>query len=106
MAQNEMYRQRRKLSPDMQTQLDQHLEPVRTALEALTKPASESQVKAAFQSMDLTEVQTDEGLNGVRFGVSVPSGGCLYGMVPIKEKVIIQTGGSILDGGCLEMVGH
>ncbi|WP_347108494.1 hypothetical protein AAHB33_16625 [Paenarthrobacter sp. S56] len=106
MAQNEMYRQRGKVSPEMQAQLNQRVEPARKALEALTRPASESQVKAAFQSMDLNEVQTDEGLGGVRFGVSVPGGGCLYGIVPTKEKVTIQAGGSTLDGGCLEMVGH
>ncbi len=35
MAQNEMYRQRRKLSPDVQSQLEQHIEPAKTALSAL-----------------------------------------------------------------------
>ena len=106
MAANEMYRQRRKLSPEMQVQLNQHVEPARIALKALTRPATAGDIEAAFEAINLREVQTDDGGNGVRFGVAVPSGGCLYGFVPREGEVTIHTGGSILDGGCLEMSGH
>ncbi|MFK0002339.1 hypothetical protein [Paenarthrobacter sp. NPDC090522] len=106
MAQNEMYRQRRKLSPEIQAQLNAHLDPAKEALNALDKPATPADVEAAFASLNLKEVQTDDGGNGVRFGVAVPSGGCLYGVVPGEGEATIQAGGSIMDGGCLEMFGH
>lgn len=106
MAANEMYRQRRKLSPEMQSQLNQHVEPARIALTALAKPATAGDIEAAFEAINLRDVQTDDGGNGVRFGVAVPSGGCLYGFVPGNGEVTIQAGGGIMDGGCLEMPGH
>ncbi|MFF1831787.1 hypothetical protein [Paenarthrobacter sp. NPDC058040] len=106
MAANEMYRQRRKLSPEMQSQLNQHVEPARTALTALAKPATAGDIETAFEAINLRDVQTDDGGNGVRFGVAVPSGGCLYGFVPGEGEVTIQAGGGIMDGGCLDMIGH
>ncbi|MDI2034734.1 hypothetical protein [Paenarthrobacter nitroguajacolicus] len=106
MAANEMYRQRRKLGPEMQALLNQHVAPAKDALEALARPVTADEVKGAFAALDLKEVQTDDGGNGLRFGVSVPSGGCLYGVVPLAGEVSVAAGGSIMDGGCLEMIGH
>ncbi|MFJ4210464.1 hypothetical protein ACIPY2_18585 [Paenarthrobacter sp. NPDC089675] len=106
MAQNEMYRQRRKLSPDVQSQLEQHIEPAKTALSALPQPVTANEIETAFEALGLREVQTDDGGNGVRFGVAVPSGGCIYGVIPREGELTLQAGGSIMDGGCLEMFGH
>ena len=106
MAANETYRQRRKLTPEMLAQLDAHVGPARQALDALTRPANADDVETAFTALSLKEVQTDDGGNGVRFGVTVPSGGCLYGYVPLTGPATVETGGSIMDGGCLEMFGH
>ena len=106
MAQNQMYRQRRKLSPDIQSQLEQHIEPAKTALSALPQPVTANEIETAFHALGLREVQTDDGGNGVRFGVAVPSGGCIYGVIPREGELTLQAGGSIMDGGCLEMFGH
>jgi hypothetical protein len=107
MALNELYRQRRALTPDMQKHLDTYLDPARKALEALNKPTTATAVVEAFGSVGLTDaVQTDDNGNGVRFGAASPHGGCLYGYVALDGKVDIFTGGSIMDGGCLEMPGH
>ena len=106
MAANEGYRQRRKLTSEMQQQLEQHISPARKALDSPTSPASAKDVEEAFAAISLSEVQTDDRGNGVRFGVAVPSGGCLYGFVPHEGEATVQAGGSIMDGGCLEMVGH
>lgn len=106
MAANETYRQRRKLTPEMLAQLDAYVGPARKALDALTRPANADDVETAFAEVSLNEVQTDDGGNGVRFGVTVPSGGCLYGYVPLTGPTTVETGGSIMDDGCLEMFGH
>ena len=106
MAQNEMYRQRRKLTPEMLTQLNQHVEPARKALAALPRPVTGNDVEAALTSIDLTDIRTDDGGKGVRFGAAVRSGGCIYGFVPNDGEPELATGGPIMDGGCLEMIGH
>ena len=106
MAANEMYRQRRKLGPEMQALFNQHVEPAKDVLNALARPVTADDIKGAFATLDLKEVQTDDDGNGVRFGVSVPGGGCLYGVVPLAGEVSVAAGGSIMDGGCLAMPGH
>ncbi|MGP0223294.1 hypothetical protein [Paenarthrobacter sp. NCHU4564] len=106
MAANETYRQRGKLSPDVQAELNQHIAPAVEALQKLPRPATADTVTAAFNGLHLKEVQTDDGGTGVRFGVTVPSGGCLFGFVPDQGDVTVQAGGGIMDGGCLEMFGH
>lgn len=107
MAANELYRQRRVLTPDMREHLNSYLEPARKALESLSEPTTATAVVEAFGSVGLTDaVQTDDNGNGVRFGAASPQGGCLFGYVAFDGKVDISTGGSIMDGGCLEMPGH
>ncbi|MET4622175.1 hypothetical protein ABIE18_003644 [Arthrobacter sp. 2762] len=106
MAANETYRQRRKLTPEMRAQLDAYVGPARKALDSLTRPPNADDVEMAFTALSLKEVQTDDGGNGVRFGVTVPIGGCLYGYVPLTGPATVETGGGIMDGGCLDMVGH
>ncbi|MFJ6456176.1 hypothetical protein [Paenarthrobacter sp. NPDC091669] len=107
MAANELYRQRRALTPDMREHLNSYLEPARKALESLSEPTTAPAVVEAFGSVGLTDaVQTDDNGNGVRFGAASPQGGCLFGYVALDGKVDISTGGSIMDGGCLEMPGH
>lgn len=108
MAANEAYRQRRSLTPGMKAQLDAFLDPARAALESLSVPASADNVEYALKSVGLTDdgVQTDDAGNGVRFGAASPNGGCIYGYVALNGHVDISTGGSIMDGGCLEMFGH
>lgn len=90
----------------MLAQLDAYVGPARKALDSLTRPANADDVETAFSALSLNEVQTDDGGNGVRFGVTVPSGGSLYGYVPLTGPATVETGGSIMDGGCLEMFGH
>ncbi|XAZ30963.1 hypothetical protein AAHB34_18120 [Paenarthrobacter ureafaciens] len=106
MAQNEMYRQRRKLTPEMLTQLNQYVEPARKALAAVPRPVTGNDVEAALTSIDMMDIRTDDGGKGVRFGAAVRSGGCIYGFVPNDGEPELATGGPIMDGGCLEMLGH
>jgi hypothetical protein len=106
MAQNEMYRQRRKLSPELLAQLNQHVEPARKALAALPRPVTGKDIEAALTSADLADIRTDDGGTGVRFGAAARTGGCLYGFVPNTGEPEIATGGPIMDGGCMEMIGH
>ncbi|MBT2586675.1 hypothetical protein [Arthrobacter sp. ISL-95] len=108
MAVNELYRQRRALTPDMQNHLAFYLDPARRALDALSEPPTAKVVVEQFELVGLPRdsVQTDDNGNGVRFGVASPQGGCLFGFVALDGQVDISTGGSIMDGGCLDMVGH
>ncbi|AOY69831.1 hypothetical protein IG195_11240 [Arthrobacter sp. TES] len=106
MAQNDMYRQRRKLTPEMLTQLNQHVKPARKALAAVPRPFTGNDVEAALTSIGLMDIRTDNGGKGVRFGAAVRSGGCIYGFVPNDGEPELATGGPIMDGGCLEMLGH
>ena len=108
MAANETYRQRRSLSPDMKTLLEEYVEPAREALTSLGTQANPEKVSQALESVGLnkSEIQTDDTGSGVRFGAAAPSGGCVYGYVSLDGGVDIAPGGSIMDGGCLDMIGH
>jgi hypothetical protein len=50
-------------------------------------------------------VQTVDNGTGVVFGAAA-SGGCLTGLVAPDGAVTVETGGMIMDGGCLAMSGH
>ncbi|MFJ5956868.1 hypothetical protein ACIQC5_13030 [Paenarthrobacter sp. NPDC092416] len=108
MAANELYRQRRVVTPGIQEHLESYVAPAREALESLNGAATAESVVQAFGSVGLLDdaVQTDDNGNGVRFGAASPQGGCLFGYVALDGTVEISTGGSIMDGGCLEMIGH
>jgi hypothetical protein len=108
MAENEGYRQQRPVSAEAQAQLDSYVSPARTALTALTKPATVADVKLALGSvgLDEREVQTDDIGTGIRFGAASSKGGCVTGSVGLDGTVDVSTGGSIMDGGCLAMSGH
>ena len=108
MAANETYRQRMSLSPDMKTRLEAYLEPARVALTSLGTQANPAKVSQALESVGLNknEIQTDDIGSGVRFGAAAPSGGCVYGYVALGGAVDIAPGGSIMDGGCLDMIGQ
>ena len=108
MAANETYRQRRSLSPDIKTLLEEYVEPAREALTSLGTQANPEKVSQALESVGLnkSEIQTDDTGSGVRFGAAAPSGGCVYGYVSLDGAVDIAPGGSIMDGGCLDMIGQ
>lgn len=108
MAANETYRQRKSLSPEVKMLLEGYIEPARAALTSLGMKANPPKVSQALESVGLNknEIQTDDTGSGVRFGAAAPSGGCVYGYVSLDGAVDIAPGGSIMDGGCLEMIGH
>lgn len=88
--------------------LEGYIEPARAALTSLGTQANPAKVSQALESVGLnkSEIQTDDIGSGVRFGAAAPSGGCVHGYVSLEGEVGIALGGSIMDGGCLEMIGH
>ena len=107
MAENERYREEQPVDPGTQVDLDALIEPARTALEALPAPASVADVVAALAGIGLAQssIQTADNGTGVLFGAD-GGGGCLTGFVAPDGAVTVESGGYIMDGGCLPAVGH
>jgi hypothetical protein len=103
MALNDLYRQRIDLPADAQESADMFVEPVTAALEELRAegpPFTEDGVRAALEAEGLLSVQTRSGAGDVLFGAQPPAGGCVYGALE-AERVTVDVGGYIMDGGCL-----
>jgi hypothetical protein len=103
MARNDLYRQRIDLPADAQAGADVFVEPVTDALEELRAagpPFTEDGVRAALEAEGLLSVQTRSGAGDVLFGAQPPTGGCVYGALE-AERVTVDVGGYIMDGGCL-----
>ncbi|MFE4464489.1 DUF6993 domain-containing protein [Oerskovia sp. NPDC056781] len=109
---NEAYRERRG-TPASDAEAALSVPAVEAALTPLVTgdPLRHDDVVAAltgagFETFGVTPGTTPSGDPATSFGVgvSVP-GGCVYGGVT-PEGVILEAGGPIADGGCLEMPTH
>lgn len=103
MALNDLYRQRIDLAPDAQADAEGYIDRVTATLEDLRSdgpPFTEDAVRSALEAEGLAGVQTRSGAGDVLFGAQPPAGGCVYGAVE-AEKVTVEAGGYIMDGGCL-----
>lgn len=103
MALNDLYRQRLELSADAQAENERLIAPVTAALEALRTADggfTEEGVRAALADAGATAIQTRTGAGDVLFGAAGPAGGCVYGALE-AERVTVEVGGIIMDGGCL-----
>lgn len=103
MAQNDMYRQRLALGAEAQAANERLVQPITVALEELRTADggfTEDDVRAALAEAGATAIQTRTGAGDVLFGAAGPVGGCVYGAVE-AERVTVEVGGIIMDGGCL-----
>lgn len=103
MAQNEMYRQRMELGAEARAANERLVAPITAALEALRTADggfSEEGVRTALADAGALAIQTRTGAGDVLFGAAGPTGGCVYGAVE-AERVTVEVGGIIMDGGCL-----
>ena len=106
MAENERYRERVRLDDGAIARLETYVEPARQALGTLPLPPSTADVEEALRSIGAGFVQTVGGDGaGVGFGAAV-EGGCLFGGIGMTGEIQLETGGHILDGGCLILYGH
>jgi len=107
MAENERYRERIPVSPELQTRLDRYVAPVQAALDALPTPTTPTDVTVALKANGLMYAQTLGGDGtDISWGAGDGSAGCLFGVVAVSGEVTVSTGGIIQDGGCLAMIGH
>lgn len=102
MAQNDLYRQRIELDADTQASAEAHVADARAVLEALRSDGTitADAVRAALEDVGLRDVQIRTGAGDVLFGAVPPDGGCVYGALE-AERVTVDAGGYIMDGGCL-----
>ena len=103
MGLNDLYRQRIELPADVTADITEFVVPVTEALDALRAagpPFTEAAVRSALEAEGLSSVQTRSGAGDVLFGAQPPAGGCVYGALE-EEKVTVEAGGYIMDGGCL-----
>jgi len=102
MALNEMHRERMPLDAAAFAENERAIEHVLTALEAVRESGDidVDAVTAALEEVGFTAPEVRGSDWQVLFGMSGPAGGCLFGDLT-SDAVTVNTGGYILDGGCL-----
>lgn len=102
MAENERYRERMPLDEDIQRANAATVTALAAALDALSAAGdvSTDAVDDALRSAGLTDARVRQDYSRILFGVGAPAGGCIFGEVA-ADNVSVETGGYIMDGGCL-----
>lgn len=103
MALNDQYRERMRLTPNAQAAAEAYVTPVASSLEEMRQdgpPWSEHAVVDELVRAGLSDVQIRSAAGDVLFGAQAPAGGCVFGALE-AERVSVEAGGYIMDGGCL-----
>lgn len=104
MALNDLFRERPDLSEAAITDNSTLIQPLTERLESLRSHGNVNMdsVVAAIEAVGLVDVQIRDDHGDLLFGAPGPAGGCIFGEVS-DEAVLVETGGFIMDGGCLAM---
>ncbi|OAH51758.1 hypothetical protein [Microbacterium oleivorans] len=102
MEANEAYRDRFPLTDDQEDAAAPVADRVRAGLEELRGAGgfSEAEVVDLLVAEGLAGVQSRTGAGDVLFGAMTPAGACVHGALE-AERVTVEVGGIIQDGGCL-----
>ena len=104
MALNDLFRERPDLPEAAISDNSTLIEPLTVRLESLRSQdeVSIDSVVAAIEAVGLVDIQIRDDHGDLLFGAPGPAGGCIFGEVS-EESVLVETGGFIMDGGCLAM---
>lgn len=104
MALNDLLRKRPDLPEAAISDNSTLIRPLTERLESLRSQneVSIDNVVAAIEAVGLVDVQIRDDYGDLLFGAPGPAGGCIFGEVS-DEAVLVETGGFIMDGGCLAM---
>jgi hypothetical protein len=102
MAQNDRHRERMGVDAEAQAAAADIVAAVTAALEALRASGdlTAESVGDALRAAGASDVQVRDEPGRVLFGAGAPAGGCVFGELD-ADRVRVELGGYILDGGCL-----
>lgn len=104
MALNDLFRERLDLPEAAISDNSTLIQPLTERLESSRSQddVSIDNAVAAIEAVGLVDIQIRDNYGALLFGAPGPAGGCIFGEVS-EEAVVVETGGFIMDGGCLAM---